>query len=161
MVHEQPSHQQQTWSLQSPVSTIRLSLPLSNVSASHSQHLPHAWLYLATPSQTEERRHSSSLGSAVATNISIIDLRSPGSARSVLMLSEPQRDLDVQPGQGEKDPVCQTLWSAPCLAQLQVPITQIWGPHLPPSTPRISFLNLPEPVCDWTGAQKSAQGGRC
>lgn len=42
-------------------------------------------------------------------HISIIDLRSPCSAWSVPLLLEPQKDLDVQPGQGEKDPVCQTL----------------------------------------------------
>lgn len=75
------------------------------------------------------------------------------------MLLEPQKDLDVQPGQGEKDPVCPTLWFAPCMAQLQVPITHLWGPHLPPSIPRSSFLNLPEPLGDWRGAQTSAQGG--
>lgn len=73
------------------------------------------------------------------------------------MLSEPQRDLDAQ--MGEKDPVCQTLWFAPRMAQLQVPITQLWGPHLPPSNPRSSFLNLPKPMCDWAGAQTSVQGG--
>lgn len=139
------------------LSTIRLSTPLSSVSVSRYQHLPHAWFYLATPPQPEERRHSSSLGSAVASDISIIDLRSPGSAWSVLMLSEPQRDLHVHPGQGEKDPACQTLWFAPCMAQLQVPTTQLWGPLLPPSNARSSFLSLPK--LDWTGAQTSARGG--
>lgn len=46
---------------------------------------------------------------------------------------------------GEKELVCQTLWFAPCMAQLQVPITQLWVHTSLPATLGAPFSTFPSP----------------
>lgn len=149
------------YSLQSLLSTIRLPIPLSSVSVSHYQHLPHA-LVLAGQSFTARREETQLLPWLCSGHHRVCN----GSQKPWLCLEcanaiETAEEFGGSARTGEEDPVCQTLWFAQCMAQLQVPITQLWGSHLPPSNPRSSFLNLPKPMYDWTRAQTSAQGGGC
>lgn len=150
------------YSLQSLLRTIRLSIPLSSVSVSHYQHLPHA---LDLPGQLftarrEETQLSSSLGSADDTNV-YNGFQKPWLCLDCANAIGTAEGFGCSARTGEKRILFAKLWFAQCMAQLQVLITQLWGPHLPPSNPRSSFLNLPEPMYDRTGAQTSAQGRRC